>query len=79
MIVDLEVEPVYRKRLLDPRGRPVDALLPVVADLARRGRGHRRARGRATAGAGRPADRRPCSTPTRRCTRRSCSAPATTS
>ncbi len=30
MIVDLEVEPVYRKRLLDPRGRPTDRLLPVA-------------------------------------------------
>ena len=33
MIVDLEVEPVYRKRLLDPRGRPSDKLLPVEAAL----------------------------------------------
>jgi NAD+ synthase (glutamine-hydrolysing) len=33
MVVDLDVDPVYRKRLLDPRGRPVDALLPVVADF----------------------------------------------
>lgn len=29
LVVDLEVEPVYRKRLLDPRGRPSDYLLPV--------------------------------------------------
>ena len=29
LIVDLEVEPVYRKRLLDPRGRPTDLLLPI--------------------------------------------------
>jgi NAD+ synthase (glutamine-hydrolysing) len=29
MFVDLEVEPVYRKRLLDPRGRPTDSLLPT--------------------------------------------------
>ncbi len=29
LIVDVEVEPVYRKRLLDPRGRPTDRLLPV--------------------------------------------------
>lgn len=29
LVVDLEVEPVYRKRLLDPRGRPSDCLLPV--------------------------------------------------
>ncbi|MGI8757651.1 MAG: nitrilase-related carbon-nitrogen hydrolase, partial [Acidimicrobiales bacterium] len=28
--VDLEVEPVYRKRLLDPRGRPTDRSLPVA-------------------------------------------------
>jgi len=33
MVVDLAVDPVYRKRLLDPRGRPVDALLPVIADF----------------------------------------------
>lgn len=30
MIVDVEVEPVYRKRLLDPRGRPSDRLLPIA-------------------------------------------------
>ncbi|MBK6856169.1 MAG: NAD+ synthase [Microthrixaceae bacterium] len=29
MIVDLDIDPVYRKRLLDPRGRPTDELLPV--------------------------------------------------
>lgn len=29
LIVDLDVDPVYRKRLLDPRGRPTDRLLPV--------------------------------------------------
>lgn len=29
MIVDVEIEPVYRKRLLDPRGRPTDLLLPI--------------------------------------------------
>ena len=29
MILDVEVEPVYRKRLLDPRGRPTDLLLPI--------------------------------------------------
>jgi NAD+ synthase (glutamine-hydrolysing) len=29
LILDVEVEPVYRKRLLDPRGRPSDRLLPV--------------------------------------------------
>ncbi|MGI8710861.1 MAG: NAD+ synthase, partial [Acidimicrobiales bacterium] len=28
-LVDVEVEPVYRKRLLDPRGRPTDQALPV--------------------------------------------------
>ncbi|MCU1455554.1 MAG: synthetase [Acidimicrobiales bacterium] len=33
MIVDINVEPVYRKRLLDPRGRPVDTLLPVELAL----------------------------------------------
>jgi len=31
LIVDLDVDPVYRKRLLDPRGRPSDRLLPVAA------------------------------------------------
>lgn len=31
MMVDLDVDPVYRKRLLDPRGRPSDGLLPVSA------------------------------------------------
>lgn len=30
LLVDLEVDPVYRKRLLDPRGRPTDRLLPVA-------------------------------------------------
>ncbi len=30
MVVDVEIGPVYRKRLLDPRGRPVDEHLPVV-------------------------------------------------
>ncbi len=30
MIVDVPVPPVYRKRLLDPRGRATDALLPTV-------------------------------------------------
>src|SRR6478609_5443329 len=34
MILDLEVEPVYRKRLLDPRGRPTDELLPANVALA---------------------------------------------
>ena len=29
-IVDVPVPPVYRKRLLDPRGRATDAMLPVV-------------------------------------------------
>ncbi len=31
LVVDLEVDPVYRKRLLDPRGRPTDGQLPVAA------------------------------------------------
>lgn len=31
LILDVEVEPVYRKRLLDPRGRPTDLALPVAA------------------------------------------------
>ncbi len=30
LVVDVEIGPVYRKRLLDPRGRPVDDQLPVV-------------------------------------------------
>jgi len=30
LVVDLDVDPVYRKRLLDPRGRPTDRLLPVA-------------------------------------------------
>ncbi|MBX3314472.1 MAG: NAD+ synthase [Actinobacteria bacterium] len=30
LIVDLDVDQVYRKRLLDPRGRPTDDLLPVA-------------------------------------------------
>ncbi len=30
MIVDVPVPPVYRKRLLDPRGRATDTMLPVV-------------------------------------------------
>jgi len=34
MVLDVEVEPVYRKRLLDPRGRPTDVLLPLQVTLA---------------------------------------------
>ena len=30
LVVDLDVDPVYRKRLLDPRGRPTDLALPVM-------------------------------------------------
>jgi NAD+ synthase (glutamine-hydrolysing) len=30
LIVDLDVDQVYRKRLLDPRGRPTDRMLPVA-------------------------------------------------
>jgi NAD+ synthase (glutamine-hydrolysing) len=30
LVVDLDVQPVYRKRLLDPRGRPSDEQLPLV-------------------------------------------------
>ncbi|HEX2575786.1 MAG TPA: NAD+ synthase [Aquihabitans sp.] len=30
LVVDLDVDPVYRQRLLDPRGRPTDRLLPVA-------------------------------------------------
>jgi NAD+ synthase (glutamine-hydrolysing) len=35
MIVDLEIDAVYRKRLIDPRGRPSDAFLPVSELVAR--------------------------------------------
>ena len=39
LIVDVPVPPVYRKRLLDPRGRITEAMLPIVhvsdADVAR--------------------------------------------
>ena len=38
LIVDLDVDPVYRKRLLDPRGRPTDLELPVAAARSRRSR-----------------------------------------
>jgi len=31
LIVDIDIEPVYRKRLLDPRGRVTETLLPLVA------------------------------------------------
>ncbi|MCU1395796.1 MAG: nadE [Ilumatobacteraceae bacterium] len=31
MIVDVDIDPVYRKRLLDPRGRATETLLPTVA------------------------------------------------
>ncbi len=30
LIVEIDIDPVYRKRLLDPRGRETDTLLPVV-------------------------------------------------
>lgn len=30
LVVDIDIGPVYRKRLLDPRGRPVDDQLPVL-------------------------------------------------
>jgi NAD+ synthase (glutamine-hydrolysing) len=30
MVADLEIGPVWRKRLLDPRGRPTPPLLPIV-------------------------------------------------
>jgi NAD+ synthase (glutamine-hydrolysing) len=35
MVVDLEVRPAFRKRLLDPRGRPEAPPLPVVANSER--------------------------------------------
>lgn len=31
LLADLDIDPVYRKRLLDPRGRLTDTLLPVAA------------------------------------------------
>ncbi len=31
LIVDLDLDPVWRKRTLDPRGRPTERLLPVLA------------------------------------------------
>ncbi len=31
LVVDIDIEPVYRKRLLDPRGRVTETLLPVVS------------------------------------------------
>ena len=54
LIVDVPVPPVYRKRLLDPRGRITEALLPtvqvsdtpVVHDAAGTGVDHRAARRR---------------------------------
>ena len=70
LVVDLDVRPVFRKRLLDPRGRVSTESLPEVvlterattdADHLAAGRGRR------------PSTRSP------RCTRRWCSAPATTS
>ena len=79
MVVDLDVDPVYRKRLLDPRGRPVDALLPVIADF------HDEVEVTDERAAEPPpapvtaADRRRGSTATPRSTRRWCSARATTS
>ncbi len=30
LVVDVEIDPVYRKRLLDPRGRETDVLLPII-------------------------------------------------
>ncbi len=30
LVVDIDIEPVYRKRLLDPRGRVTETLLPTV-------------------------------------------------
>lgn len=30
LVIDIDVDPVFRKRLLDPRGRPTDAALPVM-------------------------------------------------
>src|SRR4051794_40650816 len=39
MIVDIEVRPVFRKRLLDPRGRASASLLPIV-DVSHRAADH---------------------------------------
>ena len=69
LVVDVDVRPAFRRRLLDPRGR-------VARAAAARGRGERGAARRAAP------TRRASSRCSRRCTRstrRSCSAPATTS
>ena len=39
MVLDVAVDPVYRKRLLDPRGRPTDRLAADRGRVRRRGRG----------------------------------------
>ena len=68
LVVDVDVRPAFRRRLLDPRGRSQAAALPEVAVSEARLGEHRED------AAHRAAARRRC----RRCTRRSCSAPATT-
>ena len=70
-VVDLDMRPVFRTRLLDPRGRDTAPALPVVAvsDAGGRPPGDRPARRRS----------RRCSTRSRRSTTRSCSPPTTTS
>ena len=70
LIVDVPIPPVYRKRLLDPRGRATRALLPTVARVGRTDRPERAGRTRTIA----PSR----STTIASCTTRSCSAPATT-
>ena len=73
LVVDLDVRPTFRKRLLDPRGRARTAVLPEVVG-ARRIRPRRPRR----AGPPRPAQGSRHCRPNTRCTKRSCSAPATT-
>ena len=72
LVVDLDVRPTFRKRLLDPRGRASRPPLPEVriSDARRPGRARGR---RPPPGSKRPADRKT------RCGRRCASAPATTS
>jgi NAD+ synthase (glutamine-hydrolysing) len=79
LIVDLDVDPVYRKRLLDPRGRPTDDLLPVevIPPCPSTATDGEPAPGPTGPRWLRPRWPHP-STPTRRCTGPSCSAPATT-
>ena len=69
LIVDVDVRPAFRRRLLDPRGR--------VRDRAARARWRSASARLARARHGAPGRSR-CSSPCTRSTRRSCSVPATT-